>query len=117
MRLKTLDASLLALMILPMMFVGFANAIPPFPNLPSGTVNLTVSFYQDEDQYDIISILSNVPSGFDVINGAYTGWCVDYRGNGIPTSDPVYLYSSIDLPAIAPLHMQDWNRINYIKFK
>lgn len=100
-----------------LIMVSSVKAIPPFPNLPPGTVNLTSDFLEDENNFDIISVLSNAPKGYDVHDGAYTGWCIDRRGFGTPTDSLVYLFSSLDLPPISEfpqVHQQDWNRINYI---
>jgi len=57
--------------------------------------------------------LSGVGSGYDVSDGTYEGWCIDY-GTAIP-EDPllVTLYSSY----CPPNHLDffpEWNKINYI---
>ena len=113
---KTLIVSLTLLMMASLTVISLVNAAPTpkFPYLPSGTVNLTTDFFIAPNIFDIISILTNVPPGYDVHDGAYTGWCVDRRGLARPTNDLVYLYSSINLPPIPQLKQQDWHRINYI---
>ncbi|MFE3845434.1 hypothetical protein ACFL1L_01050 [Thermoplasmatota archaeon] len=57
--------------------------------------------------------LSGVGSGYDVSNGEYEGWCVDY-GTSIPNGVPlsVTLHSSHCPPAY--LDVSGWNEINHI---
>jgi hypothetical protein len=58
-------------------------------------------------------ILSEVGSGYDVSDGTYEGWCIDYGTpipNGIELS--VTLYSSYCPPD--HLDVAGWNEINYI---
>lgn len=102
-------------------FMATAKAVA-FPNLPATTVTLT-SILHDTlfagpspfDTWYFDNILSGVPAGFDVSDGTYTpSWCVDRTGMSIPSGDLIYLYSSLSLPANPELHVQDWNRINYI---
>jgi hypothetical protein len=79
-------------------------------NLPPGTVSATYE-YPGPDSYWNIT-LSNVPPGYDVINGAYTGWCNDethYITNG-ETLNGVTLYSSY----AQTVYNGDWPRVNYI---
>ena len=96
-------------------FAGFANADPPYPRLPKQPVTATVSWYENlPDIIDIMAILSNVPSGYDVVDGVYTGWCVDKLGIYVYSDDLVYLYSSLNVPNVDQLDMRDWNRINYV---
>jgi hypothetical protein len=79
-------------------------------NLPSNpviiiVVNGTQSYFETE--------LMNVPSGYDVVNGKYFGWCVDTRAEMLRnTSIPVYLYSSLNPPG--ELANEEWDMVNYI---
>jgi hypothetical protein len=101
--------ALLALMFI-VSITRFAKAVGPSINLPPGTVNATFN-YPGSNSYWTIT-LSNVPSGYDVTNGAYTGWCNDethYINNG-ETLVGVTLYSSYD----QSVYPGDWNRVNYI---
>jgi len=81
-----------------------------WPNLPSAPVTLkvvngTISYYT--------ATLSNVPLGYDVVNGAYCDWCVDRRYTMVRNSSiPIILYSSLAPPA--NLSSQKWNMVNYI---
>jgi len=83
-------------------------------NLPPSPVTMVV---QDGTISYFDTTLSNVPSGYDVANGVYLGWCIDThvtieRGTGFS----VMLYSSCDPPAgldpdIVPY---EWDKVNYI---
>ena len=85
-----------------------------FPNLPAGLVTINNTNLTPYD-YPFVSVLSNVPAGFDVSNGVYTGWCVDLIGHAIRGSDyQVHLYSSLSLALPAPFASFDWSRINYV---
>lgn len=82
-------------------------------NLPGGEVNLSVQYPGPESYFEVT--LVNIPSGYDVHDGIWTGWCVDeshyiYPGH-IYSS---HLYSSYDpnLPAYA--QDEDWDKVNYI---
>ena len=59
--------------------------------------------------------LSNVPSGFDITNGTYQGWCVQKsirmtRG----VNHTVNLYSSYDSSLPKVFQNGNWDKINYI---
>jgi len=61
------------------------------------------------------TFLSDVPNGFDVVNGHYLGWCSQkwvFIDRGVPYS--VMLYSSYDPSMPAPFQDNDWDKINYI---
>ena len=112
---KTLVTSLLILMMVSFGFAGFAHADPPFPRLPNQPVTATVDVYEDLPDYmDTWAILSNVPSGYDVVDGVYVAWCVDREHGVLFSDDLVDLYSSLDVPNLVDLQLRDWNRINYI---
>ena len=81
------------------------------PQPVTATIN---SYVNPPDYIDIMAILSNVPSGYDVVDGVYTAWCVDRLGVYVYSDDLVYLYSSLNVPNVDQLDMRDWNRINYI---
>ncbi len=58
--------------------------------------------------------LRNVPEGYLLTNGIYTGWCVDY--DTLIASETVYkpiIYSSLS-PLPQRLQSTNWSRINYI---
>lgn len=55
--------------------LAFSANAAPFPNLPNTPVTVTVLV--GPNTYPLIIGLSNVPAGYDVTNGPYTGWCHD----------------------------------------
>jgi len=60
-------------------------------------------------------VLSDVPSGFDIANGTYQGWCVQKsirmtRG----VNHAVILYSSYDTSMPKGFQNGNWDKINYI---
>jgi hypothetical protein len=106
---KKIAITLLGFLMLSGVIATTVNAAP-WPNLPATQVQLTVV---DGTASYFISTLSGVPSGFDVHNGVYPGWCVDRTTNMIRSvPHNVVLYSSLDPPAA--LSGIDWLKINYI---
>jgi hypothetical protein len=101
-KIKTLLLSLLMISV-----ILFASAkASTFPNLPATPVTVTVT--TGAGVYPLTAVLSNVPAGYDVSNGAYTGWCHDLLTT--ITHDTPYsavLISSLSLPT-------PWDKINYI---
>jgi hypothetical protein len=80
-------------------------------NLPDDKVTVDADWNGAAAFFDVT--LSEVPSGFDVTNMLYPGWCADYPEPNLPDSG--FLYSSTD-PDI-PKKFQDdeqWDHINYI---
>jgi hypothetical protein len=60
------------------------------------------------------TLVGGVPSGYDVTNATYTGWCVDkrYDMTRAPAIHEVTLYSTLNPPlAVAA---QKWDMVNYI---
>lgn len=107
-RARSALIALLALMFI-LSVTRFAKAVGPSINLPPGTVNAAFNNPGSNSYWTIT--LSNVPSGYDVTNGAYTGWCNDethYINNGDTLG--VTLYSSYGQSVYAG----DWNRVNYV---
>jgi hypothetical protein len=80
-------------------------------NLPSTPIIIEVS---DGTQSYFDTELSNVPSGYDVMNGTYAGWCVDVRTEMTrsPATHEVFLYSSLNPPG--ELADEKWDMVNYI---
>lgn len=104
--------ALLALMFI-LSIARFARAAGPSINLPPGTVNATLINPGPLSYWKIT--LSNVPSGYDVTNGIYVGWCCDQTftiNNGATLA--VTLYSSYN--PLQPWKGGDpgWNKVNYI---
>ena len=109
MNAKKFAIPLLGFLMLSSVLTVVASAAP-WPNLPETEVQLTVV---DGTTSYFVSMLSGVPSGFDVHNIAYPGWCVD-RSTTMTRSVPhdVILYSSLNPPSA--LESIDWLKINYI---
>ncbi len=91
------------------MFSGvfmFPAKAASFPNLPTSPVNIEVT--SAVNTYPLTIVLSNVPSGYDVSNGPYTGFCADLLttiSNNVVYSGT--LTSSLGLG-------EEWSEINYI---
>jgi hypothetical protein len=88
-----------------------ASAIDGALDLPSTMVRIEVS-YGTQSYFD--TVLSEVPSGYDVTNATYRGWCVDVRTEMAlsPATHAVFLYSSTSPPG--ELANEAWDLINYI---
>jgi hypothetical protein len=108
-----LALSLVFLMISPVLADVFvppgpsASAVSAnFPNLP--TSSLSVNLTNVPGLYPLTVVLSGVPSGYDVTNQAYTGFCVnltvDISGYTIYSAT---LKSSLTMGS-------PWDKINYI---
>ncbi len=80
------------------------NSFPQLPNAPvTATVNTSV------DSYPLSVTLSGVPTGYDVTNGNYTGFCADLLTTIYPNSPySATLVSSLTIPG------NEWPEINYI---
>jgi len=109
MKLKNLSISIATLAVLSGLLLATAVAVT-FPNLPATPVTMTVA--DGSVSYFVIT-LSDVPAGYDVLNGEYLGWCLD-RGHTMSRSVDltVTLYSSLSPPE--SLNAKPWNQINYI---
>jgi hypothetical protein len=109
MKLKNLSISIATLAVLSGLLLGTAAAVT-FPNVPATPVTMTVA---DGNVSYFVITLSNVPAGYDVLNGEYLGWCLD-RGHTMSRSVAltVTLYSSLSPPV--SLNTKPWNQINYV---
>ncbi len=78
-----------------------------FPQLPNASVTATVNF--GADAYPLSIALSGVPTGYDVTDGTYNGFCADLL-TIIYANTPysATLVSSLTIPG------DEWNEINYI---
>ncbi len=111
MKIKNLSVALLSVLMLTGIFIALSSAAS-FPNLPPTEVTMHQNNLTPYD-YPFVSQLSNVPGGYDVSNGIYTGWCVDLVGHVTRGVDyQVLLYSSLSPPA--QFASIPWNMINYI---
>lgn len=108
---RNLAICIVILMTLSSILVSHVVATDGGLNLPSTPVTIEVS--NSTESYFSIT-LSNVPSGYDVTNGTYLGWCVDRTAGmaGSPAIHEVELYSSINPPGT--LASEKWDMVNYI---
>ncbi len=99
--------------LVPFASSTFTQDCNPIENLPSG-VTLTAYHPGSSSYFD--SIISDVPSGYDIMNGAYKGWCVQL-GLYIPLETPhtINLYSSCDdLGMPDSFQNENWSKVNYV---
>ena len=81
-------------------------------NLPPSIVKIVVN---NGTETFFNTSLFDVPSGYDVSNSTYPGWCIDATANMSlsPATHDVTLYSSLD-PPNGTLMDQRWDMVNYI---
>lgn len=80
-------------------------------NLPSNPVDVIV---QNDATSWFVTTLSNVPSGYDVTNTTYLGWCIDHTI--VMTRNETFealLYSSLNPPSGNYSNIQ-WDMVNYV---
>jgi len=108
---RNLAISFAILMALSSILVNHVAATNAGLNLPSTPVMIEVS--NGTESY-FNTKLSDVPSGYDVANGTYLGWCVDIRTEMTrsPATHAVFLYSSSNPPG--QLASEKWDMANYI---
>jgi len=83
-------------------------------NLPKTPVTLRVQHPGSNSYFN--SQLKNVPEGFDIGNGTYTGWCA-HKTNLIHTGTDytnTTLYSSYNKTLPNQVNHSNWSKINYI---
>ena len=81
--------------------------------LPANPVTMVVDKTASNSYFD--TTLSNVPSGYDVSNGDYLGWCIDLDHNiANNTSYQVSLYSSYNTSMPSYLWHNNLSKVNYI---
>ena len=88
-------------------------AAAPFLRLPSTPVNGTYGPVPGANSYFDIT-LSNVSTGFDVSNGVYPAWCIQYDSTNSLNDGSIMLYSSYDPNMPNDVKILDWNKINYV---
>jgi uncharacterized repeat protein (TIGR02543 family) len=88
------------------------NGDPPNIHLP--TTQVTMKVFSSTSSYFRTQLL-NVPSGYEVSNGNYTGWCTDSAHYiNLNTAYQVTLYSSYNNSLPSYLYHQNWSKVNYI---
>ena len=102
---------LILIVAVSLILVGNVAATDCGLNLPSTSVTIEV-WNGTESYYE--TLLSDVPSGYDVTNRTYLGWCVDRRCvmPRSPATHQVTLFSSWNPPS--ELAGQKWDMVNYI---
>ena len=108
---RNLAICVVVLLMLSPILVSHVVAADGGLNLPSTPVTIEVS--SGTESY-FNTTLSDVPSGYDVTNGTYLGWCVDTTAQmgRSPATHEVELYSSISPPGT--LASEKWDMVNYI---
>jgi len=108
---RSFAIGLAILMTISLLLINNVAAADNDLNLPSTPVRIEVS--NGTESYFITNLM-DVPSGYDVTNGTYLGWCVDMRAEMArsPATHPVYLYSSLNPPG--ELASEEWDMVNYI---
>jgi len=109
-RASTINLLLIFAVVFPT--ISGAMATTSLTNLPPAAV--TLKCFNGTSAY-FVTQLSNVPSGFGVANGNYSGWCIDRSTlmARAPSTHQVLLYSSINPPA-GSLSNRSWNMVNYV---
>ncbi|MFA5102300.1 MAG: SdrD B-like domain-containing protein [Candidatus Thermoplasmatota archaeon] len=100
------------LMLLCATPVIVATSSLPLIRLPTDLVTMK-AVYGTTSYFDMM--LSDIPEGFDIMNGAYHGWCLQKTINMTQhVNHSVLLYSCYD-PAL-PLEFRNshWDKINYL---
>jgi hypothetical protein len=83
-------------------------------NVPPSNAIITIEVADGTSSY-FLTTLTDVPSGYDVNNTAYPGWCIDVNAqmSRSPATHQVVLYSSLN-PPDGTLKDQRWDFVNYI---
>lgn len=103
---------MLLLVYIPMTAISEDEALDL--NLPTDSVMLSVSHPGADAYFD--STLSMVPSGYDVMDGVYGGWCIQ-RDEVMPldSSFEVNLSNGYSIPPLdSGPECSNWNKANYI---
>jgi hypothetical protein len=90
------------------------KAVTSTINLPPPNIIITMEAQNGTSSY-FNTTLTNVPSGYDVNNTTYPGWCVDTTAqmSRSPATHQIILYSSLN-PPNGTLANQRWDAVNYI---
>jgi hypothetical protein len=89
-----------------------ATPATPTIRLPLDLVTMK-AVYGEESYFDIT--LSDIPLGYDIIDGIYPGWCVQKTIHMTQkVNHTVLLYSSYDLSLPDDFQNMKWDKINYL---
>lgn len=111
MNLKLLSITAIAVIFASIFIIYPSNAVYDPLRLPQSIIYLEAT--NGTQSYFNIK-LSGVPTGYDVTNGLYNGWCIDRRAElaRSPAVHTVRLYSSLNPPG--DLTDEKWCIVNYI---
>jgi hypothetical protein len=102
--------------------LGYCNpnadyVLPPWINLPSScTYTITGNYAPGSMGGYVDGTLSNVPTGYEIVNGTYASWCCDHQTNiNVGTSYNMDVYSSL-YPTLLPAFAQTrpWDKYNWL---
>ena len=103
--------AILSLTIIAMIVSSIPSALGRGVRLPSVQISMQVYYPVLYSHFQID--LTNVPSGNDITNATYRGWCAEtYADFRTCVILAVHAYSSYD-PA-APIPNGEWDKVNYI---
>lgn len=106
--------SILILFALSSITIYNAKAVTDAINLPPPITIITMEATNGTSSY-FNTTLTDVPSGYDVTNTTYLGWCVDTTAemSRSPAEHQILLFSSLN-PPNGTLADQRWDMVNYI---
>ena len=102
--------------------IGYCNpnadyVLPPWINLPSSATYTISGGYAPGSLHGYVDAsLTNVASGYEIVNGLYASWCCDHQTNIIVgTSYNMDVYSSL-YPELLPVFAQSrpWDKYNWL---
>ena len=89
-------------------------ATPTTPTIRLPTTLVTMNAVYGANSYFDLT-LSDIPLGFDIINGTYHGWCVQETIKMTQhVNHTVLLYSCYDPSLPVEYHNNHWDKINYL---
>lgn len=111
-----MKTSLITVVLICLLFVSIltipARSAPPSLRLPESFVTMNAAY--STHSYFVL-ILSDVPAGYDIINGTYPGWCAQKTIRMTQhVNHTVLLYSSNDPDLPTDIRSKNWDKINYI---
>jgi hypothetical protein len=110
MKLKILAIGLLLMLLSSPNIV--ATPAPPIIRLPTNLVTMK-AVYGTTSYFDIT--LTDIPLGYDIINGTYHGWCLQKTINMTQhVNHTILLYSCYDPSLPIDFQNSNWDKINYL---
>ena len=111
---KITSVSVLTIAVLVSVIVSAGHSTVNATPLSLPPLRVTMEAFNSTEAYFELK-LTNVPSGYDVSNGTFLGWCIDSSIDmqRSPATHEVTLYSSLDSKP-GNLENQPWDMVNYI---